>query len=160
MENTGNGTLRLIAVFKLFKAVALIFVGISALKLVHGDAVTTCASWISTIGLNPDGRYVDKALAKVAGLQPSKFKELGVGSFVYSALFLTEGVGLWLQKGWAEWFTVAITGSLIPLEIYELHRQATVGKAMMLLINVGVLVYLLLQIRAENPARNMNARAK
>ena len=152
MEKNANSTLRLIAIFKLVKAVALIVVGISALKLIHGDAAATLTDWISKVGLNPDGRYVDKALGKVANLPPIRFRELGVGSFVYSALFFTEGVGLWLRKRWAEWFTVAITGSLIPLEIYEMHRHPTAGKALMLLINVGVVIYLLLMIRNDDRA--------
>ena len=41
------------------------------------------------------------------------------------ALFLVEGVGLWLLKRWAEWLTVIITSSLVPIEIYEIHRHPT-----------------------------------
>ena len=55
---------------------------------------------------------LDHALAKIMNLLPKDFREFGVGSFVYAALFLTEGIGLWLAKPWAEWFTIIITGSL------------------------------------------------
>ena len=39
---------------------------------------------------------------------------------LYAGLFLTEGICLWLEKRWAEWLTVIIISSLIPLEIYDL----------------------------------------
>ncbi len=147
MEKSRNTALRLIAVFKLFKAITLIIVGISALRMIHGDAAATLTHWIARMGFNPDGRYVDRALGKIASLPSSRFKELGIGSFVYSVLFLIEGIGLWMQKRWAEWFTVVITGSLVPLEIYELHLHPTAGKVCMLLVNVGVVVYLLVKIQ-------------
>ena len=37
---------------------------------------------------------------------------------IYAELFLTEGIGLWLEQRWAEWLTVIITSALIPIEIY------------------------------------------
>jgi uncharacterized membrane protein (DUF2068 family) len=153
LEKTGDRTLRLIAVFKLIKAFALVVVGVTALKLIHENAAATLTEWITRVGLNPDGRHIDKVLGKIAGLPPSKFKELGVGSFVYAALFFIEGTGLWLGKRWAEWFTVLITGSLVPLEIYELIRHPTLGKGLALLINIAVVIYLLLRIRRSQLSR-------
>lgn len=74
-------------------------------------------------------------------------KDLGVGSFVYAALFLTEGIGLWLLKRWAEWFTVGITASLVPLEVWEIHHHPTAVKILVLMINIAVVGYLLYRIR-------------
>ena len=74
-----------------------------------------------------------------------------MGSFVYAALFLTEGIGLWLLKRWAEWFTVVITGSLVPFEIYEIYRHPTIAKVLVLMINLAVVGYLLYRVRNESP---------
>jgi uncharacterized membrane protein (DUF2068 family) len=149
MDNSQSGLIRLIAVFKLFKAATLIAVGISALKLFHQGGEGTVEHWVRELGLNPGGRYVDMALGRIANVPPERLKDVGFGSFVYAALFLTEGAGLWLRKRWAEWFTVIITGSLIPLEIYEIHRHPTAGKVLVLAINIAVVVYLLIRIRRE-----------
>jgi uncharacterized membrane protein (DUF2068 family) len=65
---------------------------------------------------------------------------------VYAALFLTEGIGLWLLKRWAEWFTVVITASLVPFEIYEIYLRPTPIKVFVLIINLGVVAYLLYRI--------------
>jgi uncharacterized membrane protein (DUF2068 family) len=64
-------------------------------------------------------------------------------------LFLTEGIGLWLMKRWAEWFTIIITSSLIPVEIYELYRHPTAVKILVLAINVAVVLYLLYRIQRD-----------
>ena len=147
MNNSQGRIIRLIAVFKLLKAASLVAVGLAALKLVHLGGPGTLEHFVEHIGINPGGHLIDSAVGKVASIPPDKLKEVGLGSFVYAALFLTEGIGLWLRKRWAEWFTVFITASLVPLEIFELHRHPTAVKALVLLINVAVVVYLLVQIR-------------
>ena len=102
------------------------------------------------LGLNPGGRYLDHALARLVNLPSRDFRDLGIGSFVYAALFLTEGTGLWLMKPWAEWFTAIITGSLVPLEIFEIHRHPTIVKVIVLLLNIAVVGYLFVRIRKEH----------
>jgi uncharacterized membrane protein (DUF2068 family) len=149
MKSSDTTMIRAIALFKLVKASLLIAVGAGVLKLLHQDAASAAEHWISRLGLDPGNRYVDLALQKAVDLTPSKIKALGVGSFIYAGLFLTEGIGLWLMKRWAEWFTVAITTSLVPLEIYEIHKHLSPIKVAVLVINIAVVVYLIYHIRQE-----------
>ena len=86
---------------------------------------------------------------KAAALTPSRLRELGVGSLVYAGLFLTEGIGLWRLKRWAEWLTVLITSSLVPLEAYEIYRHPTVVRVLLVLFNLAVVAYLVYRIRSE-----------
>jgi len=145
-----NGLLRLIAVFKLVKAVTLVAVGVGALRLTHAhDGVDSLIEFVGRFGFSPGARYLDHAVARLANLPAKDFKELGIGSFVYAALFLTEGVGLWLGRRWAEWFTALITGSLVPLEMFEIWRHPTVMKVVVLVLNVAIVVYLVERIRRE-----------
>ena len=154
MKRQDHELLRLIAVFKLVKAQTLIAVGIGALHLTHADnAADTLAKLAERIGFNPGARYLDHALARIANLPPKDFRDLGIGSFVYAALFLTEGVGLWLTKHWAEWFTAVITGSLVPLEIFEIHRHPSITKVIVLLLNIAIVAYLVVRIRREQSSQ-------
>src|ERR1035437_1255128 len=91
-------------------------------------------------------RYVNQAIEWATQTSPRKFRELGLSSFVYAALFITEGIGLWFLKRWAKWFTVIITGSLVPLECYEIYRRPTPIKILVLIINTAVVGYLLYRI--------------
>ena len=149
MKSSNNTLIRLIAIFKLLKAVLLIAVGVGAFKLLHRDAATVLEHWITALGLDPGNQYIDRALNKAAGLTPNKIKGLGVGSFIYAALFLTEGIGLWLVKRWAEWLTIILTSSLIPFEIYEIYRHVTAIKVAVLILNVAIVVYLIARIRRD-----------
>jgi uncharacterized membrane protein (DUF2068 family) len=154
MKKQGNRLLRLIAVFKLVKALTLIAVGIGALHLTHANnAADTIARLAERVGFNPGARYLDHALARIANLPPKDFRDLGIGSFVYAALFLTEGIGLWLAKHWAEWFTAVITGSLVPLEIFEIHHHPTTTKVIVLVLNIAIVAYLVVRIRREQSSQ-------
>jgi uncharacterized membrane protein (DUF2068 family) len=70
----------------------------------------------------------------------------------YAAVFAVEGVGLWMEKRWAEWLTVIITSSLIPLELWEIFYRPTIGKVLILLANIAVVAYLVWHVRTKNRA--------
>jgi len=139
--------LRLIALFKLFKAALLLVVGLGALKLIHRDVATLVEHWVEWLRLDPHSRYIGLLLEKASNIAPNKIAALGLGSLVYAGLFFTEGIGLWLEKRWAEWLTVIITSSLVPIEIYEIYRHPSPVKISVLLLNIAIVVYLVYRIR-------------
>ena len=149
VKASSNHVLRLIALFKLLKAAVLIAIGVGALKLLHKDVAAVIEHWVEMVGLDPSSHAIDVVLQKASNISPDKLKELGIGTIIYAGLFLTEGIGLWLGKRWAEWLTVIITASLIPIEIYEIWRQPTAARIVVLLINVAIVGYLLYRIRAH-----------
>jgi|ERR1700686_2106795 len=142
----GRG-LRFIAAFKLLKGLALLALGIGALNLLHRDVQAIVVHWINVFQVDPHGRYMQELLAKLSILDDRRLKELSAGTFIYSALFLIEGIGLALGKRWAEYLTIVSTASLLPLELYELAKHASIGKGLALAINLAVVVYLVLELR-------------
>ena len=148
MKSSENQLIRLIAAFKLLKAGLLIALGVGAFKVLHQDVAGVVEHWIDALKLDPGNHFVDAVLTKASNLTPAQVKKLGLGSFIYAGLFLTEGIGLWLLKRWAEWLTIIITSSLIPIEIYEIHRHLTWVKAVVLVVNVAIVIYLIYRIRS------------
>ncbi len=149
VKSSDDSLIRLIAAFKLLKAGLLIALGVGAFKLLHKDIAEVAEHWIEALRLDPANRFIDAALAKASNLGPEQVKKLGFGSFIYAGLFLTEGVGLWLLKRWAEWLTVIITISFVPIEIYEIHRHPTWVKWGVLALNLAIAFYLIYRIRTE-----------
>ena len=139
----------LIGIFKLFKALLLIAVGIGAIRFLHRDLAHSVTHWTQVLRVDPDNRYVHRLLARVFRVTPKQLRELSIGTFLYAGLFATEGVGLLLRKRWAEYFTIFTTGGLIPLEVYELARHFTVAKLVVLLINVAIVWYLVARVRSH-----------
>jgi uncharacterized membrane protein (DUF2068 family) len=142
----GRG-LRVIAAFKLLKGLALLALGIGALRLLHKDVEAIVVHWINVFQVDPHSHYLQLLLEKLSILDDRRLKELSIGTFIYSAIFLTEGAGLAFRKSWAEYLTIITTASLLPLEVYELVKHASVGKVLALVINLAVVVYLVLVIR-------------
>ena len=147
---TGSA-LRFIAGFKLAKGLLLVAVGVGALRLLHRDVADVLSSWIAQLHVDPENRHVDRLLGALWGVDDRKLKAVSITAFLYAALLLTEGVGLWFRQRWAEYFTVIVTGSFIPLEVYELVRRVTVTRVCVLSINVAIVWYLIAQLRHGGP---------
>lgn len=138
--------LQIVAVFKLFKGLVLFAVGIGAVKLLHKDLAFEVERWANIFRVDPNNRYIYRLLERFLTLDDRKLKELSVGTFFYSALLLTEGVGLWLGKRWAQYFTIVATSSFVPLEVYELTKRVSPPRLIVLLLNVVVVVYLVIEL--------------
>lgn len=140
--------LTLIAVGKLLKAVVILAVAVAALVISQGDPPQALVAWADALGVDPGNRWFLKLFGKVAGMDSRKLEAVGAGSFVYAAVFAAEGIGLWLRKKWAEYLTVIVTVSFIPIEIYEMTRHFSAGKLVVLILNVAVVVYLVVRLWA------------
>src|SRR5215470_3725513 len=122
----------MIGVLKLFKGILLLASGIGLLSLLHKDVGDVVTQWINVLHVDPDNRHIQGLLIKASILDQRRLKELGVGSFFYAGLLLTEGTGLLLGKRWAKYFSVIVTGSFIHLEIWELVKHFTVAKTVVI----------------------------
>lgn len=139
--------LRLIAVFKFCKAVLLVGVGLGALRLLDPSVAARAQRWVTALASSSDRGVVQQVIGLVGGLSPHGLAAVGVGAFLYAALFTVEGVGLWRRRRWAEYLTVIATLSLVPLEVFELARAVTPPRLAALVVNLAVVAYLLGRIR-------------
>jgi uncharacterized membrane protein (DUF2068 family) len=134
----------------LFKAALLIAVGVGAIKFLHKDLSSTVLHWVRVLRVDPDNRYIHGALVRIFRVTPKQLRELSAGTFIYAALFLTEGTGLLLRRHWAEYFTIITTALFIPLEIYELFGHFTVTKLVVTAINLLIVWYLVARVRSRS----------
>ncbi len=137
-----NG-LVLIGLFKLVKAVFFFCVGIGVIHLLHKDLSDEVMRLATALRFDPESRIVSLLMDKVDLIDAHRLREIGFATFAYSALALTEGVGLLREKVWAEYLTVVLTISFLPWELYELARHPNWFRLGLLVINLGVLWYLI-----------------
>ena len=147
-HNSGRA-LMVIAAFKFLKGLALLAVGFGVLHFLHRDLATEIAGWVDFLRIDPHNHYLQWILEKVAKVDQKKLRELSVGTFFYAALFLTEGTGLALRKRWAEYLTIISTASLMPIEALEIYRHISLAKVVLLIANIGIVAYLVLQLRRD-----------
>jgi uncharacterized membrane protein (DUF2068 family) len=139
-----------LALFKWFKGLVLLLVGVGFFKLLHHDVETELQALVDALRVDPDNRYLGALLAKLSLLDDKKIEVLSGLTFAYSALFLVEGTGLFFEKRWAEYLTIVATVSFIPVEIYELLKAPSLLKCATLVINVAIAIFLIVRVRASN----------
>jgi uncharacterized membrane protein (DUF2068 family) len=138
-----NRWLILIAVFKVAQAALFIAIGVGALRLVGKDFSDILTRLADHLRFNPESKLVNFLLERAAFVDDRMLRRIGEVGFIYAALDLAEGIGLYLEKIWGEYLTLIITGSFLPLEIYELIRRVTWVRSGLLVINALVFIYLL-----------------
>jgi uncharacterized membrane protein (DUF2068 family) len=140
--------LRWIGAFKLAKAVLLIALSFGAFALARRDVEVVIESLVEQIKIDPDNRYFQAVVGKLLMVSP-KLHLLALGTFCYGAIFSVEGVGLILKKKWAEWLTIIVTGSFLPIEVFELVKHFTLTKSIILVLNLAIFIYLIIRRRGE-----------
>jgi uncharacterized membrane protein (DUF2068 family) len=148
--------LRLIAVYKLTKAVIFTALGIGLLRLMHHNVEEILRVYvIDPMRFDPENRLVKWLLDWASDMTNRRIAFFSFGAFFYAAVFATEGIGLYLRAHWAEYMVLISTGSLLPIEVYETYEQWAWWKAFILAANLAILLYLIhrLLLDSQNAAR-------
>ena len=141
--------LRLIAWFKLLKATLLVAAAIAAIGLLNPDTARFVTRWAMDLAADRHYHALDMFLVHLLTVDERTLRLLSVGSFLYAALFYTEGFGLFFDKRWAEYLTIVTTAGLIPFEVFELHLHVTAIKVWVLIANVAIVAYLVWRVGAK-----------
>lgn len=143
--------LRLIAAFKFVKAAVLIAGGIGALRLLSPERAASVQVWLEGLvlerGNHVAAKAAESALALLDLAVPNTLSRLAVGAFLFATVFVIEGVGLALARRWAEYLTVVVTMSFLPVEVVALWHRWTLLRAGTVVLNVAIVVYLVVQLR-------------
>jgi uncharacterized membrane protein (DUF2068 family) len=151
--STHDRGLLLIGIFKLGKALLFFCIGVGVIHLLHKDIGDEVLKLASALKFDPESRFVSLMMEKVDLIDDHRLREIGLATFSYSALALTEGVGLLLEKVWAEYLTLILTISFLPWELYELVRRPSWFRLCLLVINLVVLAYLIWLLRRKKALR-------
>jgi uncharacterized membrane protein (DUF2068 family) len=144
------GVLKAIAVFKFCKAALVIATGFGLLRFYDPAVAGFLFRLARDLPYAFEQAFLRQTIAFLSGLSPERIHLFAVVTFCYSGLFLVEGIGLWRGLYWAEVLTIVATSSLVPVEIYEIHVHFTPVKVLVLLVNLGIVAYLVWQLRRES----------
>jgi uncharacterized membrane protein (DUF2068 family) len=150
MHRTRDKGLLLIAFLKLVKGLALLAIGIGALKLLHKDVEAIAFYWLDVLCIDSDSRLFGHIVAKLMAIHDPQLRAISAATFFYSAVTFIEGAGLFLGLRWAEYLTIIATSSFLPFEIYEVAAHFSAGRIVLLLVNVAVVAYLVRVVRMKD----------
>ena len=149
----GYTGLEIIAGFKFLQAATLIVAGLGALGLMNAGVADFAQQWLERLAIGNGQRFAVAAATRVLpwfnAATPRHFAALGAGAFGYASVFVAEGIGLWQGKKWAEYLTIGVTASLLPLEIVAVYNRLTLVRVLTLVVNSLVIGYLVWELRAR-----------
>ena len=135
--------LLLIAVYKGMLALFFVALGVAALHLLNKDIDDVISQLGVYLRLNPESKFVNFLYDRSSMISDPLLKRIGLLAFAYAAVSLAEGIGLYLEKAWAEYLTLGITASFLPWEVFEVFHRATWIRIALLVVNTVIFVYLL-----------------
>jgi uncharacterized membrane protein (DUF2068 family) len=145
-HNTG---LLLISAFKLCQALLFFAMAVGLFRLLHKDIGDVLEQLANHLRFNPESKFINFLLFKCSILDDRLLKRIVEVFFIYAGLDLVEGIGLYLEKTWAEYLTLAITASFLPLELYEIFRRLTLVRVGLLALNAMIFIYLFKLVMAR-----------
>jgi uncharacterized membrane protein (DUF2068 family) len=146
--------LKLIALFKIAKGVLLLVLGVSILFL-NSRAVwmDNISDWVADEILLKHSKVVHYLLNRLQDVLAGGgvLRATGFLGLFYSAVLFTEGIGVYLQKRWAEFLMVFATAALIPLEVRHIYYRPTIAAVIILAANCFI-VWFLYRVLKREPA--------
>jgi uncharacterized membrane protein (DUF2068 family) len=140
----------LIGLFKTGKAFLFVALGIGMLKLIDKDIDDIFRDLILKLHIDAEHRFIQHILTHLSVISNHTLQQLSMVSFIFSALLFVEAIGLFAQKVWAEFMTIAETSLFIPFEIYEIIRHGTLVKVVIMIVNMAIVGYLVWAIARKS----------
>jgi uncharacterized membrane protein (DUF2068 family) len=143
--------LKLIALFKIAKGALLFLLGFSLLFLNARDTwMDKISDWVDAEILLGHSKVVLFLLNKLQDvLAGEQLRATGFLALFYCGVLFTEGIGVYLQKRWAELLMIFATGALIPLEVRHLWHRPSVAALVILLVNCFIVWFLYRVLKRE-----------
>lgn len=146
--------LRAVASLELTKGMVVLAAGCSILLFLHKDTYEIAWNLLQILHISPDHHFAHIFLRWADTLTDRKLWAVSGVAVAYSSLRFVEAYGLWKARAWAEWIAL-ISGMLyLPIEIREIIRRVNLFHVSLLLINLGVVFYMIYLRWADSKCRS------
>lgn len=136
-----------VAIFKLGKTLFFGTVAVGAMRLLHRNIGDLVMRVTDALPLDPEGHFVSLIMDRADLIGNHQLRMLSLGALFYACVCLVEGVGLLMEKVWAEYLTLVLTTLALPWELFELIREPSTYKGVLICANVVVVLYLFIEVR-------------
>ncbi len=133
-----------IIIIKLVKGLIFVTVAMIAYCLSDNDLPAEYRHFLHLLHLNPEKQFFAYLAEQVGKLTQANVLWVAAGTLVYSLFSLVEGVGLIFRVSWASWLAIGESAFFIPIEIHDLSRRFTWVVFIILILNLYIFWYLLL----------------
>jgi uncharacterized membrane protein (DUF2068 family) len=135
--------LRAVASLEVGKGLVVLAAGFGVLFLLHKDTAEMAENLLHLLHISPDHHFAHIFLRWADGLTDRKLWAVSGVAISYSALRFVEAYGLWKARAWAEWIALISGMMYLPIEIRELIRGVSLFHVGLLLVNLGIVFYMM-----------------
>ncbi len=150
---------RTVATFELTKGMVVLLAGLGVFSMRHRDIWEVTESFLEFFHVNPHHHYVGVFVDLVYRLSDIHLWKIAVVASVYVVLRFVEAYGLWYVRPWAEWLAIASGSIYIPFEVADLLRKPDGVRLLIIVVNVGIVLYLVL-LRLEAAKKRHAGRVR
>jgi uncharacterized membrane protein (DUF2068 family) len=152
--------LRVIGVGKVLKALFLLLIAVSVLRLVHTGFGSEMASLADILRYSPESNFVRWMLEKASLLSDKRLEQVAAVSGIFSLTEFVESYGLLRRRMWGEYMTFGLTCAFLPLDIYELIAHFSWRKMGFTVANALIAAYLGWHIERKRQIRRRLAEGR
>ena len=142
-----------IGTYKLVKAFLLLAAGFFFLYLARAGVSSGLEHVVAWLRINPADHCVRMAASWLDGMDRRHLNGIGLAIILYGLLYVAQSVGLLLRRRWGAYLVIVSTGFLIPVEAYETVQRVTPMRLGVLVLNVGIVLYLVEKLRQDQKHR-------
>ena len=148
---------RTVATLEFIKGIVVALAGLGVFSMRHKDIWGITESFLEFFHVNPYNHYVGVFINLVYRLSDMHLWKIALGATIYVALRFIEAYGLWRIRPWAEWLAIASGSLYVPFEIEDLLRRPDMFRLTIIVVNVGIVLYMMM-LRLEAAKRRLAAR--
>ncbi len=134
---------KLIGAYKLVTAGLSLALGFGLFRLFQADVRATLEPVIRGLRLDPENTFIHSLISRLVSLDRKQVRWIETGTIVYAILHLIEGIGILRGKRWGGALIILATGSLIPIECFEILKRRSLIRIAALVLNAGIVWYLI-----------------
>lgn len=148
---------RTVATLEFVKGVVVALAGLGVFSMRHKDIWGITESFLEFFHVNPYNHYVGVFINLVYRISDMHLWKIALVATVYVALRFIEAYGLWRIRPWAEWLAIASGSLYVPFEIEDLLRRPDMFRFTIIVVNVGIVLYMMM-LRLEAAKKRLAAR--
>ena len=143
---TTSRALRGVAIFELTKGLLVLLVGIGAVAALRRTIRHSLRAFVEHI-------FPVQRVMEWLGITSGNLGWVALGALAYAAVRIAEAWGLWYGRTWAEWLALIGGALYVPFEVYELIVNRTITPLVLLILNLGIVVFMAVKLREKRRLR-------
>ena len=135
---------RTVATLEFTKGFVVVLAGLGLFHMRHRDIWGVAESLLEFFHVNPHQHYVGIFIDLVSRVSDIRLWKIATVAAVYVILRFIEAYGLWYIRPWAEWVAIASGTIYVPFEALDLIHRPTWFRLLVMVINIGIVLYMLM----------------